>query len=502
MGRKRTDVRAQSAKVAQVKRQVGQVALAQFQNRNLDTAAQLFLTSDTDDFLSQISTVEKVSENQNTVLQDFQEKQAELAGLERSAATRPRRRSSGRSRQLADLRAESSVDKSPSQRWCWPGSPRRSGQRIAAEEKAADEARAKAEAAEKARQARAPRARAPPAPRPTQPQWTAAVSGSRRGAKAFAFAKSQLGKPYRYAAAGPRRVRLFRADLGAAWRRRGVSLPRTSQTQVGSARTGRAGRSKPGDLVFYYSGITHVGLYSAAGRSSTRRTPAQSVEYSQIVDYDAVRPAARPGDRGRPWPPPVRPRLRPPASRPLGGALRRVALLLCRLRRRDPPLRRPRGPDRHRVAATPGGGAIRLVEAWCAPAKGRCRAGLRRPGWHRGPRICRAGPAAVRQPVAVRAGRPHLASPARAHRREAVTAAGRAVLGQVPGRSGLSRQLAARRGDRDRAHDLWLTFPPTGWPAPVRRSPRGRSPATRRRAPPLSVLVDRSGGTRHGAAPA
>ena len=84
---KQSDVKAQTAKVARMKAQVGQVALAQFQNRDLDTAAQLFVTPDTEGFLSQISTVEKVNENQNSVLQDFQQEQAGLADLEHSAKT-------------------------------------------------------------------------------------------------------------------------------------------------------------------------------------------------------------------------------------------------------------------------------------------------------------------------------------------------------------------------------------------------------------------------------
>ena len=70
-----------------MKLQVGQVALAQFQNRSLDTAAQLFVTPDTERFLSQISTVQKVSENQNSALQDYQQAQANLAALEHSAET-------------------------------------------------------------------------------------------------------------------------------------------------------------------------------------------------------------------------------------------------------------------------------------------------------------------------------------------------------------------------------------------------------------------------------
>ena len=41
---KQADVKAQTARVERLKLQVGQVALAKFQNRNLDTAAQLFVT--------------------------------------------------------------------------------------------------------------------------------------------------------------------------------------------------------------------------------------------------------------------------------------------------------------------------------------------------------------------------------------------------------------------------------------------------------------------------
>ena len=84
---KQADVQAQSEKVGRFKLQVGQIALAQFQNRSLDTAAHLFVTPDTEGFLSQISTVQKVSENQNSALQDYQQAQANLAALEHSAET-------------------------------------------------------------------------------------------------------------------------------------------------------------------------------------------------------------------------------------------------------------------------------------------------------------------------------------------------------------------------------------------------------------------------------
>ena len=121
---------------ARLKFQVGQVALAQFQNRNLDTAAQLFVTPDTEGFLSQISTVEKVSENQNSALQDYQQQQA-APGRPRAVGRRPiwprwpSRRSS--SRRCGRRRRR----RSPSPRPCWPSSAPTSSARIADEERRA-----------------------------------------------------------------------------------------------------------------------------------------------------------------------------------------------------------------------------------------------------------------------------------------------------------------------------------------------------------------------------
>ena len=103
--RKKADVKTQTTKVQKLRVQAGQVALAQFQNRHLDAAAKLLLSDDTDDFLSQISTVEKVSENQNSALQDYQEEQAKLTELERSTETEAAqlKREAGRAGQAPDL---------------------------------------------------------------------------------------------------------------------------------------------------------------------------------------------------------------------------------------------------------------------------------------------------------------------------------------------------------------------------------------------------------------
>ena len=94
---------------------------------------------------------------------------------------------------------------------------------------------------------------APPPPR---------VEGAARAAVAYAYA--QLGKQYRYGAAGPDAFDCSGLTQ-AAWAAAGVSLPHNAARQYSSmAHLSRANLA-PGDLVFYYSDIHHVALYIGSG---------------------------------------------------------------------------------------------------------------------------------------------------------------------------------------------------------------------------------------------
>ena len=275
---KKADVKTQTAKVKRLRVQAGQVALAQFQNRHLDTAAKLLLSEDSDDFLSQMSTVEKVSENQNSALQDYQEEQAKLNELERSTETE--------SAQLKKEQAEldklriSSDSKIAESKAVLAKLTEEERQRIAAEEqKAREEAQAAAEGTT--------------TPGTSTTTTDTIVDGSSKGAQALAFAKSQLGKPYRYASAGPNAYDCS-GLTSAAWAKAGVSLPRTSQTQIGVGRSVSKAELQPGDLVFYYGGITHVGLYAGNGQIVHAPRPGKSVEYASL-DSMPFAGARRPG---------------------------------------------------------------------------------------------------------------------------------------------------------------------------------------------------------------
>lgn len=277
---KRADLATQKAKVERMRVLVGQVALAQFQNRTIDPTAQLFLTSDTDTFLNQISTVQKVSENQNTVLQDFQSEQAELDDLERSAAT-DLASLEGQKKSLTTLREQSEAKITESKTLL---------ARLTAEEQkriADEEARAEAAARAQAEGTTGSGAET------TTGTETTTTAGSSRGAKALAFAKSQIGKPYRYAAAGPDAYDCS-GLTSAAWRAAGISLPRTSSAQYRVGKPVAKGDLQPGDLVFFYSDISHVGLYAGNGQLIHSPRPGKTVQYTSM-SYMPYVGARRPG---------------------------------------------------------------------------------------------------------------------------------------------------------------------------------------------------------------
>jgi cell wall-associated NlpC family hydrolase len=271
---KHSDVEAQAARVNALKSQVGQVALAQFQNRNLDTAAQLFVTKDTEGFLSQISTVEKVNENQNSVLQDYQQEQASLADLEHSTQT-DLAALSVQEKQLKALRASSDA-KLVEAKAVLAKLSSAEQVRLAAEQKKAD-AQALVEGDS------------------TTTADTPAATGTGRGAKALAFARAQIGKPYRFGAAGPNAYDCS-GLTSAAWKAAGVTLPRTSYAQFHVGRYVAKADLQPGDLVFFYSSTrpSHVALYVGNGMVLHAPHPGASVRYIKMK-YMPYSGARRPG---------------------------------------------------------------------------------------------------------------------------------------------------------------------------------------------------------------
>jgi peptidoglycan DL-endopeptidase CwlO len=295
---KQADVAEQTRKVKEIRLQVGQVALAQFQNRNVDTAAHIFLNSNTDDFLSQVSTVEKVSQNQNRVLQDYQEQQAELAELEHSSAT-DLASLAEQEKQLAELRADSDAKLAESKKVLARLTAAEQAAIAAAEKKAAEEAKAQAEQAAKAAADSSNGSTAADGSGSvggsSGTEAGTSVSGSSRGVTALAYARKQLGKPYSFGGVGPSAFDCSGLTL-QAWKAAGVTLPRTSEQQIGVGKAVAKADLQPGDLVFFYDAgaPSHVGLYVGNGVILHAPRPGKSVEYSKLA-YMPFVGARRPG---------------------------------------------------------------------------------------------------------------------------------------------------------------------------------------------------------------
>ncbi len=81
---------------------------------------------------------------------------------------------------------------------------------------------------------------------------------------AVKFACAQIGKPYVWGAEGPNSYDCSGLML-AAWARAGVRLPHNAAQQ--RSVTDRVSRAdlRPGDLVFYYADLHHVGMYVGGG---------------------------------------------------------------------------------------------------------------------------------------------------------------------------------------------------------------------------------------------
>ncbi|WP_131739951.1 C40 family peptidase [Actinomadura roseirufa] len=86
-----------------------------------------------------------------------------------------------------------------------------------------------------------------------------------RARTALTFARRQVGKPYRWGAAGPSGYDCSGLAM-ASWRRAGVTLPRVTYSQYASVkRKVRLRHLRPGDLIFFH-GRSHVGIYLGHGR--------------------------------------------------------------------------------------------------------------------------------------------------------------------------------------------------------------------------------------------
>ncbi|MEV7285348.1 NlpC/P60 family protein [Streptomyces sp. NPDC093252] len=232
---------------------LGTVAAAQYRSGGLDPALQLALSEDPDGYLDGAAFAERAGDRQSAAVTRVRRHLGEIERLRGAARV-----------ELASLTARQAELKR--HRTTVTGkldTARRLLARLTAEERA--------------------RVTDSAAGGTTSGDHTAgtAAAPNTRAAAAVSYARQKLGSPYVWGATGPDAFDCS-GLIQAAYRSAGVALPRTTYAQIDAGRRISRSELRPGDLVFFYSGISHVGLYIGDGRMIHAPNPSAPVRVAPI----------------------------------------------------------------------------------------------------------------------------------------------------------------------------------------------------------------------------
>ncbi|MFJ2273085.1 NlpC/P60 family protein [Streptomyces sp. NPDC087866] len=293
------DVAKRTAKVNDARRTLGNYAAAQYRDGALAPTATFFLADDPQSFFDQTHLMDRMAERQQQALTEFRTQQAQASkqraeavkSLETLTESQTALRTSKQSVQTKLTEARTLLSKLTAEEKARLAELERKKEAEAkrkAEELAKKQAAAKKEAARKA---------AEPGGSGTE---TGSGSGSGSGSsastkaeKVLAFARAQIGKPYVWGATGPASYDCSGLTQ-AAWKAAGVDIPRTTWDQVKAGTRIATADLQPGDLVFFYDDISHVGIYKGDGMMIHAPKPGANVREESIYYmpiYGSVRPA-------------------------------------------------------------------------------------------------------------------------------------------------------------------------------------------------------------------
>jgi peptidoglycan DL-endopeptidase CwlO len=247
-----------TADLAAAQQHVRGIARSAFTGEGLGSFQALMGSDSADEFVDRMTTLQTIAGHQNGLLEqaataNVAAAQAEAAAQEATAEAQAQ--FDAVAAQQADLQAQ--VDE----------------YQAAFDRLSAQEQRAAVEAHHGAAQAtRAER----------QPVATGPIVASSQAAQvAVDTAMAQRGKPYVWAASGPGSFDC--SGLTAyAYKAAGVSLPHSSRMQSQMGQSVSRDQLQPGDLVFFYSPVSHVGIYIGNGQMVHAPTSGDVVKVASI----------------------------------------------------------------------------------------------------------------------------------------------------------------------------------------------------------------------------
>jgi len=300
LDRSQRDLKTQSDKVATMRKALGRVALSDYQSGGgVSMTTQLVASGASGQFLSKLATIQNVTERTSLQFQDFQAEQASLNSMKSQAEADRATIESQRNQQaklLADAKkkeqeAKQVVDRLTAQ------------QRAELTRQQAAEAQAAAAHAV-SRSAGRPTDQQSALGQPSSSSTQASQAGSQvpipdpshgvssRAQSALNFALAQLGKPYIWGGTGPTGYDCSGLMM-ASWGKAGVSLPRTAAAQYAAGTPVSTSDLQPGDLVFFYPGITHVGMYIGDGKFIHASSPRTGIKVSVLAQQTSYQGARR-----------------------------------------------------------------------------------------------------------------------------------------------------------------------------------------------------------------
>ena len=256
----KADQARQARRTEQARRVVADSIVRQYEGDSLSAVGQAVVSSDPSQFVSQMTTMSAFNSMQASQFASFQTESKALAI--RQEATK------SQLTKVAQLEQQAAQAKATI------------AHKLAAAKSLLGKMQADA------------RARLLEASRSTTTRTPVNVPVSGRAAAAVHYAMAQVGKPYVYGAAGPSAYDCSGLTM-AAWGAAGVGLPHSSSAQYSSGTHISASQLQPGDLVFYYSPISHVGMYIGGGRIVEAANPGVGVVVSGLYSMPyvgAVRP--------------------------------------------------------------------------------------------------------------------------------------------------------------------------------------------------------------------